>query len=71
MEDAVESGLTIYGMRGSICIESTLEFETTVEIYQPNGRVVSRVTVMPMSKEVVQVPGQGIYVVRNRKIMVR
>ena len=71
MEDAVESGLTIYGMRGSICIESTLEFETTVDIYQPNGRVVSSVTVMPMSKEVVQVPGQGIYVVKNRKIMVR
>ena len=71
MKDAVERGLTIYGMRGSICIESTLEFETTVDIYQPNGQKVSSVIVKPMSKEIVQVPEKGVYVVRNRKIMVQ
>ena len=70
MEEVTERGLTIYGKKDAIYIESTLEHETTVIIYSLSGQVVARVKVQPMSKEVVTVPSRGVYIVNNRKVTV-
>ena len=70
IEDIAHRGLTIYGKKEAIYIESTLEYETTVTIYSISGQVVSRVKVMPMGKEVVTVPSCGVYIANNRKVAV-
>ena len=70
MEEIANRGLTIYGKKEAIYIESTLEHETTVIIYGLSGQVVARVKVQPMSKEVVTVPSRGVYIVNNRKVAV-
>ena len=70
IEDIAHRGLTIYGKKEAIYIESTLEYETTVTIYSLSGQVVSRVKVMPMGKEVVTVPSRGVYIVNKRKVAV-
>jgi hypothetical protein len=70
MEEVTDRGLTIYSKKGTIYIESTLEYETVVVIYNINGKVVNNVKVMPMSKEKVQVPSRGVYIANNRKIAV-
>ena len=70
IEDIAHRGLTIYGKKEAIYIESTLEYETTVTIYSISGQVVSRVKVMPMGKEVVTVPSRGVYIANNRKVAV-
>ena len=70
IEDIANRGLTIYGKKEAIYIESTLEYEATVTIYSLSGQVVSRVKVMPMSKEVVTVPSRGVYIANNRKVAV-
>ena len=70
MEEIANRGLTIYGKKEAIYIESTLEHEATVVIYGLSGQVVARVTVQPMSKEVVTVPSRGVYIVNNRKVAV-
>ena len=70
MEEVTNRGLTIYGKKDAIYIESTLEHEATVVIYGLSGQVVARVTVQPMSKEVVKVPSRGVYIVNKRKVAV-
>ena len=70
MEEVTDRGLTIYSKKGTIYIESTLEYETVVVIYNLNGKVVNNVKVMPMSKEKVPVPSRGVYIANNRKIAV-
>ena len=70
MEEVTNRGLTIYGKKDAIYIESTLEYETTVIIYGLSGQVIARVKVQPMSKEVVTVPSRGVYIVNNRKVAV-
>jgi hypothetical protein len=70
IEDISNRDLTIYGKKEAIYIESTLEYEVTVVIYSLSGQVVSRVKVMPMSKEVVTVPSRGVYIANNRKVAV-
>ena len=68
-EDVTEQGLTIYGIKGAICIESTLDHDTIVDIFLPNGLLVNSVAVQAMSKEVVPV-SKGIYIIKNCKVMV-
>ena len=68
-EDVTEQGLTIYGIKGAICIESTLDYDTIVDIFLPNGLLVNSVAVQAMSKEVVPV-SKGIYIIKNCKVMV-
>ena len=70
MEEMVNRGITIYGGKDAIYIESTLEHETMVTIYNLSGQAVRRVKVMPMSKERVTVPSQGVYIANNRKVAV-
>lgn len=70
VEGITERGLTIYGKKDAIYIESTLECEATVVIYGLSGQVVARVKVQPMSKEVVTVPSRGVYIANNRKVTV-
>ena len=70
MEEVTNRGLTIYGKKDAIYIESTLEHETTVIIYSLSGQVIARVKVQPMSKEVVTVPSRGVYIVNKRKVAV-
>ena len=70
IEDIANRGLTIYGKKEAIYIESTLEYEATVTIYSLSGQVVSRVKVMPMSKEVVTVPSRGVYIANKKKVAV-
>jgi hypothetical protein len=70
MEEVTNRGLTIYGKKDAIYIESTLEHETTVIIYGLSGQVIARVKVQPMSKEVVTVPSRGVYIVNKRKVAV-
>ena len=70
MEEVTDRGLTIYGKKGTIYIESTLEYESVVVIYNLNGKVINSVKVMPMSKEKVQVPSRGVYIANNRKVAV-
>ena len=70
MEEMVSRGITIYGGKDAIYIESTLEHETMVTIYNLSGQAVRRVKVMPMSKERVTVPSQGVYIANNRKVAV-
>ena len=69
-EDIAHRGLTIYGKRDAIYIESTLEYETTVTIYSLSGQVIARVNVKPMTREVVTVPSRGIYIANKRKVAV-
>lgn len=63
-------GLTIYGRGETIFIESTLEYEAIVTIYSLSGQIVKRLTVQPMTKEVVPVSSRGVYIVNNKKIAV-
>jgi hypothetical protein len=70
MDEITNRGLTIYGKKDAIYIESTLEHETTVIIYGLSGQVIARVKVQPMSKEVVTVPSRGVYIANNRKVAV-
>ena len=70
MEEVTNRGLTIYGKKDAIYIESTLEYETTVTIYSLSGQVIARVKVQPMSKEVVKVPSRGVYIANKRKVAV-
>ena len=69
-EEIAERGLTIYGKGGTIFIESTLEYEAIVTIHSLSGQIVGRVTVKPMSKEVVPVSSRGVYIVNQKKIAV-
>ena len=70
MEEVTERGLTIYGKKDAIYIESTLEHEATVIIYGLSGQVIAQVKVQPMTKEVVTVPSRGVYIVNKRKVAV-
>ena len=70
IEDITNRGLTIYGKKDAIYIESTLEYETTVTIYSLSGQVISRVNVKPMTREVVTVPSRGVYIANRRKVAV-
>jgi hypothetical protein len=70
IEDITNRGLTIYGKKDAIYIESTLEYETTVTIYSLSGQVISRVNVKPMTREVVTVPSRGVYITNKRKVAV-
>lgn len=70
IEDITNRGLTIYGKKDAIYIESTLEYEATVTIYSLSGQVISRVNVKPMTREVVTVPSRGVYIANKRKVAV-
>ena len=70
MEEVTNRGLTIYGKKDAIYIESTLEYETTATIYSLSGQVISRVNVKPMTREVVTVPSRGVYIANKRKVAV-
>lgn len=69
-EDVIERGLTIYGKNQAIYIESTLEHEATLTIHTMSGQVVKRITLQPMSKEVIPVTSRGIYLVNQKKVAV-
>ena len=69
-EDVIERGLTIYGKNQAIYIESTLEHEATLTIFTMSGQLVKRITLQPMSKEVIPVTSRGIYIVNNKKVSV-
>lgn len=69
-EDVIERGLTIYSKDGAIYVESTLEHEATLTIHTMSGQVVKRITLQPMSKEVVTVTSRGIYLVNQKKVAV-
>lgn len=69
-EDVIERGLTIYSKDGAIYVESTLEHETTLTIHTMSGQVVKRITLQPMSKEVIPVTSRGIYIVNNKKVSI-
>lgn len=70
LQDITNRGLTIYGKKNVIYIESSLENEATVVIYSPSGQMITRVKVQPKSKETVKVPSRGIYIANNRKVTV-
>jgi hypothetical protein len=70
IEDTTIRGLNIYGKKGIICIESTLEEDVVVTIHSTTGEHVKKVTVRAMSKETVPVPAHGIYIVNRQKIAV-
>ncbi len=69
-EEVIERGLTIYGKNQAIYIESTLEHEATLTIFTMSGQVVKRITLQPMSKEVIPVTSRGIYLVNQKKVAV-
>ena len=70
MEEMAERCITIYGGKEAIYIESTLEYETVVTIYNLSGQIVNKVMVQPMSKERVAMPTAGIYIANSRKVAV-
>ena len=71
LQDEVDNrGITVYGRRGGIYIESTLEDEIVVTIYRLNGQLVQKVTVQPMGKVFVPVALRGIYIVNRQKVSV-
>jgi hypothetical protein len=69
-DDLDNRGITVYGRRGGIYIESTLEDETVVTIYRLNGQLVQKVTVQPMGKIFVPISSRGIYIVNRQKVSV-
>lgn len=69
-EEIIQRGLKIWGKGEAIYIESTLEYEAVVTIHSLSGQIVNRVTVKPMSKEVVPVSSRGVYIVNNKKVAV-
>ena len=69
-EEMSDRGITIYGGKNTIYIESTLEYETVVTIFDLSGQVVNKVKVAPMSKEKVAMPSEGVYIANNRKVAV-
>ena len=69
-EEMPNRGITIYGGKNTIYIESTLEYETMVTIFDLSGQVVNKVKVAPMSKEKVAMPSEGVYIANNRKVAV-
>ena len=70
LEEMADYGITIYGGKDAIYIESTLEHETVVTIYNLSGQVVCNVKVMPMSKQKVTMTSSGVYIANNRKVAV-
>ena len=70
MEEMTDHGITIYGGKDAIYIESTLDHEAVVTVCNLNGQVVCRVKVMPMSKEKVTITSSGVYIANNRKVAV-
>ena len=71
MEDIViERALNIYTDNMNICIESTLEYATTVTITTVSGRQLKQFTIQPDTRISVPVNSRGVYVVNNRKIAV-
>lgn len=69
-DDIDNRGITVYGRRGGIYIESTLEDEAVVTIYRLNGQLVQKVAVLPMGKVFVPVVLRGIYIVNRQKVSV-
>ena len=70
IEDITNRGLTIYGKKNVIHIESSLEHEVTVIIYSLSGQMISSVKVQPKSKATVKVPSRGVYIANNKKVTV-
>ena len=69
-QEVAGRGLRIYSKGEAICIESTLDYATTVTIYSHSGQIVKRMTIQPMTKEVVPVSSRGMYIVNQKKIAV-
>lgn len=69
-DDVVNRGLSVYGKKGGIYIESTLEEETNVLIYNVAGQIIKEVSVPPMGKMFVPVTSRGIYIVNKQKVTV-
>ena len=69
-DEVVNRGISVYGRRGGIYIESTLEEEKTLLIYNVGGQIIKKVTVLPMGKIFVPISSRGIYIVNRQKVSV-
>lgn len=70
IEDNTTQGLIIYSNKNTIYIESTMDEDTTVYIYNTAGILIKQVIVHAMSKEEVPVETRGIYIVNRQKVAI-
>lgn len=70
IEETTERKLTIYSKNKTIHIESTLEKEAVVTIYDLSGQLIKRLTIQPMTKKIIPVSSRGIYIVNKQKVAV-
>jgi hypothetical protein len=54
----------------NICVESTLEYPTTVTISNVAGKILKQFTIQPGTKVTVPVNNRGVYIVNRHKIAV-
>ena len=69
-ETAADRGLYIYNDHMNICVESTLEYPTTVTISNVAGKILKQFTIQPGTKVTVPVNSRGVYIVNRHKIAV-
>ena len=69
-ETAADRGLYIYNDHMNICIESSLEYSTTVTISNIAGKILKQFTIQPGTKVTVPVNNRGVYIVNRHKIAV-
>ena len=69
-ETAADRGLYIYNDHMNICVESTLEYPTTVTISNVAGKILKQFTIQPGTKVTVPVNNRGVYIVNRHKIAV-
>ena len=69
-EAAADRGLYIYNDHMNICIESSLEYSTTVTVSNVSGKILKQFTIQPGTKVTVPVNNRGVYIVNRHKIAV-
>ena len=70
MADVLTRGLTIYGQKGAIVIESTLNYDATVIITTTGGQMLQRIVVPAETRQVVPVDHRGIFIANHQKVAV-
>ena len=69
-ETVVYHGLLIYSENMKICVESTLEYETTITVTTVAGHQPRQYTIQPGTKLTIPVNNRGVYIVNRQKIAV-
>jgi hypothetical protein len=71
ISDATDGSLRIYVQQDHIVVSSTLRHPTPVRIYSASGSHVTTFTIQPEETIETTVSAKGVYIVNQKKILVR